>query len=274
MEILQSFLSHVPSGAEFVAALPIIFSVILIDGLLSVDNGLIIAARCQHLPDKQRQLAVNIGMGAALVLRLASLFFVSFLLANPWIKLAGGAYLVYMMCSHMGEAGEKTHGPAVGASFASTVSSVVVADFVFSIDNVIAAASLSPKLWVVWTGVIASIFIMIFAVSVFARLLKRYPVLEAIAYVLVGFIGLQLFAEYFFHLELHELQKFGCIIAIVVVGMLYGQVAAVRAVLGVPFRWLGRVMADSARLTDTLLAPLTVTVRVVFGFFTGLFSRS
>ncbi len=266
--------THIPTMTEFIESLPIIFSVVLLDGLLSVDNGLIIAARAQHLEGKKRKLATNIGMTAALLLRLASLFCIGFLLANPWLKLLGGAYLVHMMCAHLGRSGvEKSKEVKVAETFASAVVSIIIADFVFSIDNVIAAASLSPKLWVVWTGVTASIFIMMFAVSVFARLLTRFPILESLAYLLVGFIGLQLFAEYFFHMELAEMQKFGAIIGIIVAGLLYDRVKLLQRLLGPIFYWVARLMGLIASLVDFVMIPIVVPVKAISSWLAKLFSK-
>jgi len=270
----MEFWMHLPTMAEFIESLPIIFSVVLLDGLLSVDNGLIIAARAQHLEGKKRKLATTIGMTAALLLRLASLFFVGFLLANPWLKLLGGAYLVHMMCAHLGRSGVETSKETkVAETFASAVVSIIIADFVFSIDNVIAAASLSPKLWVVWTGVGASILIMMFAVSVFARLLTRFPILESLAYLLVGFIGLQLFAEYFFHLELAEMQKFGAIIGIIVAGLLYDRIKVLQRLFGPIFYWVARLMGLIARVVDIAMTPIVVPIKAIFGWLAKLFSK-
>lgn len=257
---LSLFLSHVPTWAEFLAGLPVVFSVSLIDGLLSVDNGLIIAARAAHLPEAQRNKAINIGMIGALVIRLAALFGASLLISNPWVKLLGGAYLVRMMCVALGVA-EKGEEEQVAEThivgFRSVVVSIMIADFVFSIDNIVAAAAMSPKLWVVWSGVFVSIIILMFAVRAFVKLLEKLPILENIAYVLVGFIGLQLFAEYFFDISLKDIEKFGAVIGILVFGIIYDKVGLVNLVFKPVFTWLGQVMANVAELVDSLLLPLT-----------------
>ena len=262
MELVQVFLAHVPTYQEFLARLPIIFSVVLIDGLLSVDNGLIIAARAAHLPERERNMAINIGMMGALVIRLAALFFLSLLIAHLWLKLLGGAYLIHMMCSELGvaEEGEEEQVENLHVrGFFATVASITVADFIFSIDNVIAASAMSPDLWVVWTGVAASIIILMFAVRAFVKLLEKLPIMENIAYVLVGFIGLQLFAEYFFEIKLEDMEKFACIIGIVIFGITYDKVAVVNVVFKPLFTWLGQVMANMAELVDSLFIPITAS---------------
>ena len=91
---MESFLSHVPSMAELIAAGPIILSLVILEGLLSVDNALVLAAMVKHLPEKQQSLALKAGLIGAYVLRGVALLFVGFLIANPWIRLVGGGYLI------------------------------------------------------------------------------------------------------------------------------------------------------------------------------------
>ena len=112
MDFLTSILSHVPTGAELIAEAPIILTLILIEGLLSVDNALVLATMVRHLPEKQQKFALKAGLLGAYLFRGVALVFVGFLIANPWIKLVGGAYLIYLMCSHLGVAEEGEEGPA------------------------------------------------------------------------------------------------------------------------------------------------------------------
>jgi len=248
---------------ELISALPIIVSLIILEGLLSVDNALVLAAMVSHLPDKQRTWALRAGLLGAYVLRGASLAFVSILIANPWIKLVGGGYLIYLMCSHLGvnEEGEQDahNGKAMG--FWATVFAVELADMAFSIDNIIAAVALSPKIWVVITGVFIGILAMRFVAGVFVKLIDRFPILAKIAYVLVGAIGIQLVAEHFFHFELHEIGKFSIILGIIGFGLLYDRVKVLQKVLGPLFNWLGQVMGNVSELIDSLLVPVKLPIK-------------
>ena len=81
-------------------AVPVIISLIVIEGLLSVDNALAIAAMASHLDDKKRAVAMNIGYIGAYGFRIVALFVSQWIIDNTWVKLAGAFYLVWLMCSH------------------------------------------------------------------------------------------------------------------------------------------------------------------------------
>ncbi len=268
---MESFLSHVPSMAELISAGPIILSLIILEGLLSVDNALVLAAMVKHLPEKQQSLALKAGLIGAYVLRGVALLFVGFLIANPWVRLVGGGYLIYLMCSHLGvgEEGEGDAHQSKAAGFWATVAAVELADLAFSIDNVIAAVALSPKMWVVVLGVFIGILAMRFVAGAFIKLLDKFPILAKIAYVLVGFIGVILVTEYFFHFEFHGMQKFGTIMGIIAFGMIYDKVPFLQRLLSPTFKWLGQVMANIAELVDSLIKPITG----LFGLIVGLFKK-
>lgn len=266
---MEAFL---PSMPVIIEALPIIFSLIILEGLLSVDNALVLAAMVKHLPTKQQALALKAGLIGAYVLRGVALLFVGFLIANPWVRLLGGGYLIYLMCTHLGVGegdGDDAH-QAKAAGFWATVVAVEFADLAFSIDNVIAAVALSPKMWVVVTGVFIGILAMRFVAGAFIKLLDKFPILAKIAYVLVGFIGVVLVAEYFFHFEFHGVQKFGAIMGIIVFGLIYDKVAFLQRLLGPVFTWLGQVMANVAELCDSLMKPVTS----LFGLVVGMFKKN
>ena len=90
-----------PSAAAIAEAFPIIISLIVIEGLLSVDNALAIAALASHLPEKQQQLALKLGIIGAYVFRGLALLCVSLIIENPWLKILGSAYLVWLMASNI-----------------------------------------------------------------------------------------------------------------------------------------------------------------------------
>src|SRR5205823_11523228 len=125
------------------------------------------------------------------------------------------------------------------AGFWATVIAVEFADMAFSIDNILAAVALSPKLWVVLAGVFIGILAMRFVAGIFVKLIEKFPILAQIAYVLVGAIGLQLVAEHIWHFELNEVHKFAGIMGIIVFGLLYDRSTLLQKVLGPVFNWLG-----------------------------------
>jgi tellurite resistance protein TerC len=243
---------------HIISYLPVILSLIIIEGLLSVDNAMIIAAMVNHLPEKQQKLALRAGLIGAYVLRGVALMFAAFLIANPWIRIVGAAYLVYIMAKHLDvhEEGEKREAKARKAGFWATVVQVELVDLGFSIDNVIAAVALSKELWAVAAGVFIGMLAMRFVAGTFVKLMKKYPVLETVAYLLVGYVGLQLLAEEIFHFHVGHLYKFGMIVLIMTSSLIYGRVTFLQKVLGPLFRWLGRGFNNLARIVDWAFEPL------------------
>ena len=144
--------------SEIIEDLRSIVSLVVIEGLLSVDNALAIAAVASHLPKPQQQLALKLGIIGAYLFRGLALFFVARIIANPWLKLVGSAYLIYLMASNLTEDGDdeghegsgtKRHPPGLLA----TIIQIELMDLALSLDNVVAAVALDKRLWVVCTGV-------------------------------------------------------------------------------------------------------------------------
>lgn len=246
--------------SEFINALPVIISLVIMEGLLSVDNAMVIAAMVSHLPEKQKVWALRAGLAGAYIFRGLTLFFVAAIIANPWIKLVGAGYLVYLMFKHLGsrETGgdggpEKEHKQA---GFWGTVIGVELADLAFSIDNVIAAVALSPKFWIVVVGVFIGIAAMRFVAGFFVTLMEKYPILGKIAYVLVGYVGIQLFAEDIYHIHVGELAKLGTIAGIIAAGFIYNASPLLQRLLGPLFRWIATGMALVTELIHWALSPL------------------
>lgn len=256
--------------SEFINALPVIISLVIMEGLLSVDNAMVIAAMVSHLPDKQKVWALRAGLAGAYVFRGLALFFVAIIIANPWIKLAGAGYLVYLMFKHLGhrETGDDADKKKLKhAGFWGTVIAVELADLAFSIDNVIAAVALSPKFLVVLVGVFIGIAAMRFVAGFFVKLIEKYPILNQIAYVLVGYVGVQLFLDDLYHIEVSELGKFGIIIGIIAAGFIYNASPLLQRLLGPLFRYLATGMALVTELIDWLFTPLGLLFSVVKGWF-------
>jgi tellurite resistance protein TerC len=259
--------------SEFINALPVIISLVIMEGLLSVDNAMVIAAMVSHLPEKQKVWALRAGLAGAYIFRGLTLFFVAIIIANPWIKLAGAGYLVYLMFKHLGKRDSQPgdeHKKVKQAGFWGTVIGVELADLAFSIDNVIAAVALSPKFWVVVVGVFIGIAAMRFVAGFFVNLMEKYPILSQIAYVLVGYVGIQLFVEDIFHVHVNELGKFSFIVGIIAAGFIYNASPLLQRLLSPTFRWLSNGMALVTELIHWFLAP----VGALFSKVVGLFKRN
>jgi YkoY family integral membrane protein len=176
----------------------------LLEGILSVDNSLVLAILVRTLPKEQQKKALAYGIGGAFAFRIIALVFAAHMLRFSLFKLVGGTYLIYLAMKHMFFFfKEDAHQPRprVGASFWKTVLLVELTDIAFSIDSITAAVAMSNKLIVVWSGGILGIIFLRFAAGFFIRLLERLPKLEDLAYQLIFFVGTKLLLESF-HIEI------------------------------------------------------------------------
>lgn len=176
----------------------------MVEGILSVDNALVLAILVRELPAQQRRKALLYGIGGAFAFRALALVFASHLMELWFFKLLGGGYLLYLSMKHMFFVSREDayHGPAKAhASFWRTVIAVELTDIAFSIDSITAAVGMSDKLIIVWLGGILGIFFLRFAANLFIRLLEKLPKMEDLAYQIVFFVGIKLTLETF-HIEI------------------------------------------------------------------------
>lgn len=173
----------------------ILFLVVL-EGLLSFDNALALAAMVRHLPEKQQKKALYYGMFGAFAFRFIALFFVTFLMQNIWVKYLGGAYLIWLALKHFtGNAGGPDDEKSSDYNFWKTILLVELTDIAFSVDSILAAVAVSNTLWVVVVGGVLGIIMMRFAASIFIKLIAQSPRLEDSAFWLVGIVGAKLICE-------------------------------------------------------------------------------
>ncbi len=244
---------------------PVVLALILIEGLLSVDNALAIAAMASHLDEKQRKTAMNIGYIGAYGFRIVALLTASIIMDNHWLMLVGALYLVWLMCSHFaeqGEDGEEGDGKAkkIPQSFAKTIAMIAFLDLSLSFDNVVAAVAFARDSKVlVYVGVTLGIITLRLVAGYCIKLLARQPWLEHTAFLLVGFVGLLLGLELFWdqsvkqvveiggvsliseaggHYHIAKAVKFAGIIGIILVHLSYEKNAAVKGVLRPALRLL------------------------------------
>ena len=188
---------------EFVPAdLLVVLVLVVLEGLLSCDNAVVLALLVKDLPPELRGKALRYGIIGAYVFRIAALFLAVWILTIWWAKVAGGLYLCWLAVDFFRKHGWGEHGAPrqvrrlLGLSvFWSTVVWVELTDIVFSVDSIAAAVALSNKLWVLILGGLLGILAMRFAAQGFVTLLQRFPRLEACAFAAVGVIGLKLLLE-------------------------------------------------------------------------------
>lgn len=172
---------------------------IFLEGILSIDNALVLAMLAKDLPKDLQKKALTYGLGGAIVFRLLSLSVVTQLLAWNWVKFVGGGYLLFISLKHFifgeGNESEKKKKSTAKMQFWKVVLLVELTDIAFAVDSILAAVALSKKFWVVFTGGVMGVILMRYAASVFIKLLDRFPKFEATAYILVFLIGIKVTFE-------------------------------------------------------------------------------
>jgi len=273
----------------------IVLQLIFLEGILSIDNAAIIGALVSPLPNdqaipwpaslkklgqyldkflgNQRAAALRVGMLGAYLGRGLMLFMASFLIHNPWIKLIGAAYLIRLAFDSLedmsGGGSEDGEGkPIQVKSFWATVLTVELMDLVFSIDNVVAAVSLSDKLWVVMLGVAIGILTMRFAAGLFSYAVQREPILKQAAYILVLNIGVELILEEIWHIEISDLVRFSISIGTIALALAYAHIRPLQKLRFV-LVWLAQGIGITNELVDWLLAP----VRGIFNLANTVLKR-
>lgn len=202
-------------------------TLILLEGILSVDNALVLAILVRTLPENQRRKALTYGVAGAVIFRVIALLFAVYILKFGAIKLVGGIYLVYISLKHLFlgylEEGKNKKSERT-TNFWKVVLLVELTDIVFSIDSITTAIAFSDKLWVLWTGGIAGIIAMRFTSGLFVKLLEKFPRMEDLAYQLVFFVGTKLSLEVFgLHLEKSVFWVMMGIIAILGSSLIYRE---------------------------------------------------
>jgi YjbE family integral membrane protein len=174
------------SPAYWVAALEII----VINILLSGDNAVVIALACRNLPKKQRVLGIFWGVIGAVVLRIILTFFAVQLLQLPYLQLVGAALLLWIGVKLVAE--DEGDGAEVAASdrLLSAVKTVIVADLVMSVDNVIGVAGAAKgSLSLLVFGLVVSIPLVVVGSQLIMKLIERLPWLVIAGGGLLGYIA-------------------------------------------------------------------------------------
>jgi tellurite resistance protein TerC len=280
--------------SEYVPIIVIILQLIFLEGILSIDNAAVIGALVSPLPDdkhvewpkalqgfgewlhpilgNQRMAALRVGLLGAYVGRGMMLFLTSFIIHNSWIKLLGAAYLIHLAFDNLedksggGSEDDEQIKPIKVQTFWATVLTVETMDLIFSIDNVVAAVSLSNKLWVVMIGVAIGILTMRFAAGVFSYAVQREPILQQAAYVLVLNIGIELTLSQVWGIEIPDMLRFAISVATILLALAYAHSAFLQKFRFV-LVWLAQGIGIVNEFVDWIFVPFRGLFNAVISIF-------
>lgn len=196
----------------------VLLSLVLLEGLLSADNAIVLAVMVRHLPPKDQKHALMYGLAGALIFRIIAIFLIT-ILAQYWqIQVLGGLYLIYMAGVHIKEffdkrkevkESEEITESKKQSGFWATVIKVELTDIAFAIDSILATVAIAITLphisetsigginlgqfAVMVIGGFIGVIIMRYAANIFIKVLETKPGLEIAAFLIVGWVGIKLF---------------------------------------------------------------------------------
>ena len=201
------------------AIIPLI-SLIALEVILGIDNIIFISILADKLPDNQRSKLRFWGIGLAMVMRLCLLAFIAWILkldqtlftlfeidfsGKGLILILGGLFLIYKSTKeiyHKSEiAQESKPNVPKNHSFKKLLTEVIILDLVFSVDSIITAVGMVQELWVMYTAVIVTVFIMLIASKPISEFIRKHPSFKILALCFLMMIGVSLLAEGF-HFEI------------------------------------------------------------------------
>ena len=199
---LSDFFEGADQWGEVLTLLPVL---VLLELILSADNAVALAAiaRSSRQPDQER-LALNLGIGMALVLRIVLIVLAQWVLQHAWVQISAAAYLVWLVVDHFkANASDQEETANADASqrpprpFLNTVLLLAFTDLAFSIDSVAAAVAISDQIVLISVGAFIGIVALRFTSALFIRWLDVYPRLETAGFLAVAFVALRLIVHVF-----------------------------------------------------------------------------
>ena len=179
MEMLQS--------ADFWIGL---VKIIWINIILSGDNAVVIALAARSLPPEQQKKAIFFGSGAAVVLRIVLTVVAAKLLALSYLQIIGGLLLLWIGVQLLMEEDDGEEGDAQQSGLMAAVRTILIADLVMSLDNVIAvAAAAKGSMVLLILGLAISIPLVIFGSTLMIKLMERFPIIVVLGAALIGWVG-------------------------------------------------------------------------------------
>ena len=172
--------------------------IIMIDILLGGDNAVVIALACRNLPGKLRTQGIIYGTAGAIILRVVLIAFALALLAIPYLKIVGALLLLWIGVKLLQPEADDDHSISSSDKLWGAVKTVIIADLVMSVDNVLAiagaaqGANQSHQLPLVIFGLLVSIPIIVGGSQLVLKLMERFPVIITLGAMLLGWIAGQM----------------------------------------------------------------------------------
>jgi len=167
--------------------------IVWINIILSGDNAVVIALAARSLPPHQQRKAILLGSGAAVVLRIALTLVAAQLLSIPYLQIIGGLLLLWIGVQLLSEGGDGDEGEGeakVYGSMMAAVRTILIADLIMSLDNVIGvAAAAKGSMVLLMLGLAISIPLVVFGSALMIKLMDRFPVIVVIGAALIGWVG-------------------------------------------------------------------------------------
>lgn len=168
-----------------------VLQIIAIDIVLGGDNAVVIALACRRLPEEQRNRVIFWGVFGAIAIRVVLIFFALSLLAMPYLKIVGAVLLLWIGVKLLQPEPEgHAHEIAASTSLMGAIKTIIIADAVMSLDNVIAiAGAAKDSMGLVIFGLVVSVPIIVWGSKLVLRLMERYPMTIVIGAGLLGWIA-------------------------------------------------------------------------------------
>jgi hypothetical protein len=199
--------------------------IIIVNIMLSGDNAVVIALACRSLPPKQQRSAIIFGSVGAIVLRVILTFFAVMLLKLPFLKLAGGAALLWigagLLSSDDDEGDLQAH-----SNLSAAIRTIIIADFIMSLDNVLGVAAAAKGNTVLLVlGLAISIPLIIYGSKLILGLMGRFPIIITLGAALLGWVAGEMLVDdssvsgwintnaHFMHLAIPMLCTIGVVVA-------------------------------------------------------------
>lgn len=167
-----------------------VLQIVAIDLVLSGDNAVVIALACRRLPPEQRRIGVFWGVAGAVGLRVVLTAFAASLLGLAWLKLIGGLVLLWIGAKLLLPEDDGAHEIDAATSVAGAVKTIIVADFVMSVDNVIGVAGAAgDSLVLLGIGLAVSIPIIVWSSQLIMKCMERFPLIVTLGAALLGWVA-------------------------------------------------------------------------------------